>query len=53
MPEQPALHREEQPDQQRILQRKGETLMETIRMLDTYEEIIGLSGHLLAVSKKK
>ena len=26
-------------------------LMKTVRMLDTYEEIIGLSGHLLAVSK--
>ena len=30
-----------------------ETLMKTIRMLDTHEEIIGLSGHLLAISKKK
>lgn len=28
------------------------TLMKTVRMLDTHEEIIGLSGHLLAVSKK-
>ena len=28
-------------------------LMKTIRMLDTHEEIIGLSGHLLAVSRKK
>ncbi len=28
------------------------TLMKTVRMLDTYEEIIGLSGHLLAVSRK-
>ena len=27
-------------------------LMETVRMLDTHEEIIGLSGHMLAVSKK-
>lgn len=27
-------------------------LMKTIRMLDTHEEIIGLSGHLLAVSRK-
>lgn len=27
-------------------------LMKTVRMLDTHEEIIGLSGHLLAVSKK-
>lgn len=29
-----------------------ETLMKTVRMLDTHEEIIGLSGHLLAISKK-
>ncbi len=28
-------------------------LMKTVRMLDTHEEIIGLSGHLLAVSKKR
>lgn len=28
-------------------------LMKTVRMLDTHEEIIGLSGHLLAVSSKK
>lgn len=27
-------------------------LMKTIRMMDTHEEIIGLSGHLLAVSRK-
>ena len=27
-------------------------LMNTVRLLDTCEEIIGLSGHLLAVSKK-
>lgn len=27
-------------------------LMKTVRMLDTHEEIIGLSGHLLAVSRK-
>jgi len=27
-------------------------LMQTVRMLDGHEEIIGLSGHLLAVSKK-
>ena len=27
-------------------------LMKTIRMLDTHDEIIGLSGHLLAVSRK-
>ena len=30
-----------------------ETLMKTIRMMDCHEEIIGLSGHLLAVSKKR
>lgn len=30
-----------------------ETLMKTVRMLDTHEEILGLSGHLLAISKKK
>ena len=30
-----------------------ETLMKTVRMLDMHEEIIGLSGHLLAVSRKK
>ncbi len=28
-------------------------LLKTVRMLDTHEEIIGLSGHLLAVSRKK
>lgn len=28
-------------------------LMKTVRMLDTHEEIIGLSGHLLAVSRRK
>lgn len=28
-------------------------LMKTVRMLDTHEEIIGLSGHLLAVSRKE
>ena len=28
-------------------------LLKTIRMLDNHEEIIGLSGHLLAVSEKK
>lgn len=27
-------------------------LMRTVRMLDTHEEIIGLSGHLLSVSRK-
>ena len=30
-----------------------EVLMKTIRMLDTHEEIMGLSGHMLAVSRKK
>ncbi len=30
-----------------------ETLMKTVRMMDTHEEIIGLSGHMLAVSHKK
>ena len=29
-----------------------QTLLKTVRMLDTHEEIIGLSGHLLAVSRK-
>ena len=29
-----------------------ETLMKTVRMMDTHEEIIGLSGHMLAVSRK-
>ena len=28
-------------------------LMKTVRMIDTHEEIIGLSGHMLGVSKKK
>ncbi len=28
-------------------------LMKTVHMLDTHEEILGLSGHLLAVSKKE
>ena len=30
-----------------------EVLMKTIRMLDTHEEIIGVSGHMLAVSRKR
>ena len=30
-----------------------EILMKTVRMLDNHEEIIGLSGHLLAVSRKE
>lgn len=30
-----------------------DVLMKTVRMLDTHEEIIGLSGHLLAVSRKE
>ena len=29
-----------------------EVLMRTVRMLDAHEEIIGLSGHMLAVSRK-
>lgn len=42
------------PDLDELLANKEtrETLMKTIRMLDTHEEIIGLSGHLLAVSVK-
>ena len=28
-------------------------LMNTVRLVDTHEEIIGLSGHLLAVSRRK
>lgn len=30
-----------------------EVLMKTTRMMDTHEEIIGLSGHMLAVSGKE
>lgn len=30
-----------------------DVLMKTVRMLDKHEEIIGLSGHLLAVSRKE
>ncbi len=30
-----------------------EVLLRTVRMFDTHEEIIGLSGHLLAVSRKE
>jgi len=30
-----------------------EALMATVRLLDTHEEVIGLSGHLLAVSRKE
>lgn len=30
-----------------------ETLMETVRMLDGHDEIIGLSGHLLAIAKRE
>ena len=29
-----------------------EALMATVRLLDTHEEVIGLSGHLLAISRK-
>jgi len=32
---------------------RKEILMKTVGMLDTHEEIIGSSGHLLAVSRKK
>lgn len=31
----------------------SKALMNTVRLLDKHEEIIGLSGHLLAVSKRK
>ena len=34
-------------------ERTKAVLMESVRMLDTHEEIIGLSGHLLAVSRKR
>ena len=30
-----------------------EALMATVRLIDTYEEVIGLSGHLLAISRKE
>lgn len=42
------------PDLDLLLDNKEtrELLMKTVRMLDTHEEIIGLSGHLLAVSRK-
>ena len=30
-----------------------ETLMETVRMLDGHNEIIGLSGHLLAIAQRR
>ena len=43
MPEQPVHPQEE----------TRAVLMKTVRMLDTHEEIIGLSGHLLAISRKK
>lgn len=33
-------------------ERTKNVLMKTVRMLDIHEEIIGLSGHLLAVSRK-
>jgi len=29
-----------------------ETLMKTVRMIDTHEEVVGISGHILAVSRK-
>lgn len=34
-------------------EKSRDVLMRTVRMLDGQEEIIGLSGHLLAVSKKQ
>ncbi|MBO4637621.1 MAG: class I SAM-dependent methyltransferase [Clostridiales bacterium] len=33
-------------------EKSREALLNTVRLLDTYEEIIGLSAHLLAVSEK-
>lgn len=43
------------PNLDRLLEddKTKNVLMKTVRMLDTHEEIIGLSGHLLAVSKKE
>jgi len=43
------------PNLDELLENKEtrEVLMNTVRMLDTHEEIIGLSGHMLAVSRKK
>ena len=32
-------------------EKSREILMETVRMLDGHDEIIGLSGHLLAISR--
>ena len=42
------------PDLDALLANKDtwDVLMKTVRMMDTHEEIIGLSGHLLAVSRK-
>ena len=42
------------PDLNELLENEQtrNVLMKTVRMLDTHEEIIGLSGHLLAVSRK-
>lgn len=42
------------PNLDKLLENKEtrEVLMRTVRMLDEHEEIIGLSGHLLAVSRK-
>lgn len=42
------------PDLDSLLECKKtrDLLFKTIRMLDTHEEIIGLSGHMLAVSRK-
>lgn len=43
------------PNLDKLLENEAtkKVLMKTVRMLDTHEEIIGLSGHLLAVSRKK
>ena len=43
---------EDAPSRQFLEQQAKEVLLKTVRMLDTHEEIIGLSGHLLAVSRK-
>ncbi len=42
------------PNLNELLEREEtrNVLMKTVRMLDTHEEIVGLSGHLLAVSRK-
>lgn len=40
------------PDELLANEETRAVLLKTVRMLDTHEEIIGLSGHMLAVSKK-